>query len=135
VPQRAAGIYTVQWNWPFKANNAETYTSCADIQILAAGNVDCIVSTWSSYSQCSSDCGGGTITIHIMIIISNHISFTSLSLSLIVVMSNDRYTNTYTFDNNRSSRHRCSMCNTINRITSLQHSGLYASAKCPKEVF
>jgi hypothetical protein len=31
VPQRAAGIYTVQWKWFFQSG--ETYTSCADVQI------------------------------------------------------------------------------------------------------
>jgi hypothetical protein len=66
VPSYAAGIYTVQWNWPFKANNAETYTSCADIEILAGGTsptnptdpvvtpVNCVVSAWSAWGSCSS---------------------------------------------------------------------------------
>jgi len=64
VPSRAPGIYTVQWDWPFKAGDSETYTSCADIEVLASpgGATNCAVSGWSNYGACSTNCGGGTMT-------------------------------------------------------------------------
>jgi hypothetical protein len=65
VPSRAPGIYTVQWYWPFHSVTRDPYTSCADIEVLAprsTANQDCVVSGWSSYSQCSANCGGGKTT-------------------------------------------------------------------------
>jgi hypothetical protein len=35
VPTAAPGVYSMQWRWPMRANDAETYTSCADVEIIA----------------------------------------------------------------------------------------------------
>lgn len=61
VPARSAGIYTVQWKWIF--HDGEIYTSCADIEVKSSAGVtpvNCVVSAWSGYGSCSSNCGSGT---------------------------------------------------------------------------